>query len=117
MTDLVQQYGLPPELLQFVDSGFLSVLAEKPAEKTVEFHIPAMRFRDENDAITSFSLTWIHPDHNADFCHYFHETPGDLPNFYVDRDTTDAGGDQIDGLETVADLVDWLEQKQSALRP
>lgn len=117
MADLAAEFGVPAELRAFVDNGFLEVLSEKPAEKTVEFHIPTMHYTDDRDAITTFSLIWIHPDHNADFCHYFHEIPGDLPNFYVTKDTTDSGDEQIDGLETVDDLVDWLEQRRSAFRP
>lgn len=111
MTDLASDFGVPAEVKAFVDSGFLVPLSENTAEKTVEFHVPAMRYEDESEAITTFSLTWIHPDHNADYCHYYDETPGDLPNFYMFRETSNSPDDQIE-LETVDDLIDWLETHQ-----
>jgi hypothetical protein len=92
----------------FIDDGFLQVLHENPAEKTVEFHIPSKRYSDVEGRITTYSLTWIHPDFNEQFCHFYYEQPGDSPNFYVTEDTTDVGDEQVD-LETVDDLVAWLE--------
>jgi len=46
--------------------------------KTVEFHLPSKRHTNIQEAITTYGLTWIHPDFNARFCHDCHETPGDL---------------------------------------
>jgi len=109
MTDLALNYQVPPEVMEFVNDGFLVFLAEDETEKTVEFHIPSRRTTDKEGRITSYSVTWIHPDFNAEFCHYFDKKPGDLPNFYVEEDTSDVGSDPIDGLESVDDLVSWLE--------
>ena len=36
MVDLANDYGVPPEIMAFVDAGFLEVLAEDHDEKTVE---------------------------------------------------------------------------------
>ena len=114
MVDLAKEYGVPPEILAFVDAGFLEVLAETPDEKTVEFHIPSKRHTDIEGTIYAYNLTWIHPDFNARFCHFYHETPGDLPNFYVRQDTSVYGDEIIRDLETVDDLVCWLEAFETA---
>jgi hypothetical protein len=89
-------------------------VAVKPPEKTVEFHIPALRRTDEQGRITTFDLTWIHPDFNAQFCHYYDQSPGDLPNFYLKKDTTDIGDDDIN-LEDLDDLLCWLEETKSRI--
>lgn len=111
MTSLAERYAIPEELMHFVDSGFLRFLGEHPSEKTVEFHVPAIRRADAEGRGTSYSLTWIHPNFNADFCHYFTQTPGDLPNFYVNEDTTDVGDDLLE-IDSVDELVGWLEETQ-----
>lgn len=108
MNDIAQAFGIPPEIMQFVDGGFLELLKRDDVQKTVEFHIPSRRQRNEHGQITSFSLTWIHPDFNADFCHYYYETPGDSPNFHVTKDTMDSGDEILDDLQNVDDLVSWL---------
>jgi hypothetical protein len=113
MPDLATNYGIPAELMAFVADGFLEVLSENEAEKTIEFHLPSKRRTDVEGRITTYSLTWIHPDFNDRFCHYYFEHPGDSPNFYVTEDTTDVGDEQLD-LETVDDLVAWLESFRSA---
>jgi len=110
MTDLAAQYKVPPELQRFIDSGFVELLSEKPEEKTIEFHIPSLLYTDENDRSTSFSIIWIHPDFNEQFCHYYDEKPGDLANFYVMKQTDDLGDDWLD-IETFDDLIDWLEER------
>jgi hypothetical protein len=110
MAILAEKYAMPQELLTFVESGFLEVVSEDEAKRTVEFHIPAKRSTDRQGRITSYSVVWIHPNYNADFCHFYNKTPGDLPNFYAEQDTTDVGSDQIDGLDTVDDLVEWLRR-------
>lgn len=100
---LAETYGVPAEVMAFVDAGFLQLLSEKEEEKTVEFHIPALLYEDEEGRATSFTLIWIHPDFNAQFCHYCHENPGDLANFYVMKDTDELGDEWLD-METLDDL-------------
>ena len=111
--DIATRYQIPDELMAFVNDGFLELLAENDAEKTIEFHIPSRRSVDPDGRITTYSLTWIHPDFNEQFCHYYLEQPGDLPNFYVTKDITEVGDEQVDGLEDVCDLVDWLDRVKS----
>ena len=105
---LLQKYKLPDQLRPYIRSGFLEVLAENEAEKTVEFHIPALRQSDADGRITTYSLTWIHPDHNEQFCHYYDKVPGDTPNFYLTKDVTELG-DEIVDINSVDQLVSWLE--------
>ena len=109
MIDLALKYQIPAEVMAFVNDGFLVFLAEDEAKKTVEFQIPSKRTTDKEGRITSYSVIWIHPEFNAEFCHYYDERPGDLPNFYAEEDTSDVGSDQIDRLESVEDLVGWLD--------
>ena len=45
---------------------------------------------------------------NAQFCHYFDKQPGDLPNIYISKDTTDLG-DELLEIDTLDDLVAWLD--------
>jgi hypothetical protein len=110
-SDLRSKYGLPKELTDAVDRGTLDVISENEAEKTVEFAIPDLRSEDEEGRITTFSVVWIHPDHNAEFCHYFDDHPGDLPNFYVSREITDVGDDLLE-IDTVDELLAWLESQK-----
>ena len=109
MTDLADKFKIPAEVMAFVRDGFLEVVSEDEARKTVEFHVPSKRRTDDEGRITSWSVVWIHPDFNAEFCQYYDEEPGDLPNFYAQKDTTDLGDEPVDGLDTVEDLVGWLE--------
>ena len=60
---------------------------------------------------TTFTLIWIHPDFNDQFCHYYTEKPGDLVNFYLFEDTTDVGDDWLD-VDTLDDLLAWLGERQ-----
>lgn len=113
MSTLVTRFAIPSEVQAFIDDGFLAPLSENDAEKTVEFHIPSLQFTDERGRTTDFTLVWIHPDHNAQFCHYYHQTPGDLVNFYIRRDTTDLG-DEILDIDSLDDLVYWLEEKRQS---
>jgi hypothetical protein len=80
---------------------------------TVEFHIPSRVSIDRRRRITAYRIVWIHPEHNADFCHYYQDTPGDLPNFYVEVENSEGPSEMIDELETVDDLSAWLEDLQS----
>ena len=104
---------MPPEIDRFVHEGFLGVLAERPQEMTVEFHIPSLRSIDHRRRITAYSLVWIHPAHDAEFCHLYEETPGDLPKYFVEVKNSDGPSELIDDLETVDDLEAWLEDLQS----
>ena len=71
---------------------------------------------DSSDRYTLYNLVWIDPARNAEFCHYYDEKPGDLPNFYVRIDTDHSRDNLVEDLETIDDLVDWLEEKQEAKR-
>lgn len=110
----LNKYKLPDELMRFVDSGFLEVLKEHDSEKYVEFHIPSKVNEITRDHIMAYSVVWIHPDFNEEYCHFFTETPGDLPNFYVERNFSDDAWESINDLETVDDLVSWLEELRAS---
>ena len=112
MTDLATTYDIPAEVVEFVHSGFLEVAEESPDRATVEFRIPSLGNADASDRYTLYNLVWIRPDRNAEFCHFYDEKPGDLPNFFVCIDTDHSRDEQVEGLETVDDLVDWLSEKQ-----
>ncbi|MBS0261506.1 MAG: hypothetical protein JSS02_06070, partial [Planctomycetes bacterium] len=111
MSDFATKYDIPTELDQYIDSGFLELLSESEAEKTLTFAIPSLEWVDERDRDVMFTLVWIHPEFNAEFCHYFEETPGDLANFYLFKETTDSGDECLD-LETLDDLLVWLNDRQ-----
>lgn len=111
MQDLESTYDVPAELKRFVDAGFLVVVFEKPEERTVTFAIPGLAYTDENKVETYLTLDWIHPDFNAQFCHYFREEPGDLANFYLMRACRERGDDLID-VESLDDLIAWLSERQ-----
>lgn len=111
MTNLVVDYKIPAELQLFIDSGFLELSSERESEKTAFFVIPSMGWTEENGNEVIFTLTWIHPDFNAQFCHYYETVPGDLPNFYLYKQTSDYGDEQID-IEDLDDLTCWLGDKQ-----
>lgn len=115
MADIASEYGIPENVMRFVRDGFLEVLSENPDEKTVEFHIPAARRTDTEGRITTCSVVWIHPAFNAQFCHYYEQTPGDLPNFYVREDTTDVGDEDLE-IHSVDELEAWLENVHESLR-
>jgi hypothetical protein len=108
LTTLDERFGIPAALQVFIDQGTLEILSADDATKTIEFHIPSLRSTDLQGRITTVSLTWIHPAHNAEHCHYYKAVPGDLPNFYVTVDTTDVGDESID-IASVDDLIAWLE--------
>lgn len=117
MSDLAAKYKIPPELDKFIDTGFLEFLSENDAEKTIKFDIPSIAWTDDQDRDTTFTLVWIHPEFNEQFCHYYDEKPGDLANFYVFKETTDLGDDWMD-VATLDDLLAWLEERlESRSRP
>lgn len=90
--------------MRFVESGLLEVLSEDEAERTIEFHIPSKRVTDIDGRITTYSLTWIHPDYADEFGPY----KPMAANFIVCEDTTDVGDEELD-LESLDELVAWLE--------
>jgi hypothetical protein len=94
--------------------GFLEVASEEDDKKTVRLDIPSLSISTAADDFTSYTLIWIHPDYNAEFCHYYLEKPGDLPNFYVAIHSPNAPDNQVDDLNTVDDLVDWLDGAREA---
>ena len=95
-----------------VASALLDVLTECPDEKTVEFHIPSKASGDHRGRVTGYRIVWIHPKHNPEFCHYLHDSRGDLPNFYVEVCKSDGPSEILDDLETEDDLSYWLEEFQ-----
>jgi hypothetical protein len=111
---IAHKYQIPAEVMSFVQDGLLVVAEENPDRATVEFRIPSLGNADSSDKYTLYNLVWIHPDFNAEFCHYFDKTPGDLPNFYVRIDTEHSREEQVEGLATVDDLVDWLNEMLTA---
>jgi hypothetical protein len=114
MAELAEKYMIPPEVAAFVANGFLQVVSEDAERATVEFDIPSLGYAESDGRYALYCLVWINPERNAEFCHSYLETPGDLPNFYVRIDTDHSRDDQVDDLESVDDLVDWLEEKQEA---
>jgi hypothetical protein len=93
------------------------LLTEQPDKITVEFHISSCTSIDHRKCIAAYCIVSIHPSHNADFCRYYHETPGDLPNFYVGVRGSEGQSEMIDELETLDDLSDWLKEFQSTTVP
>jgi len=114
MSTFAAKYEIPTDLDKFIDAGFLEFLSENEAEKTIRFHIPSIAWTDDKDRDTTFTLVWIHPKFNDQFCHYYDEKPGDMANFFVSKETTDLGDDLLDDLETLDELVGWLEERQES---
>jgi len=110
MNDLAQKYKIPDEIMAFVNKGVLVLLAEDEARKTVEFHVPSKRWTNPAGHITTYSVVWIHPDFNTEFCHYYVQKPGDMPNFHVQIDT-DGSDDEVEDMDTVDDLAAWLDRE------
>ena len=81
---------------------------------TVEFRISSRISVDHRRRMITCRIVWIHPAYNSEFCDYYQETPGDLPNFYVEIQNSEGPPEIIDDLETVADLENWLEEFQFA---
>jgi hypothetical protein len=60
-------------------------------------------------------VSWVHPDVleiEAPLANK--DGTSAVPNFRVTADTTDVGEEMVDDLETVDDLVEWLEALQGA---
>ncbi len=62
---------------------------------------------------TTHRIVWNHPAHNAEHCHFYHEVPGDEPNFYVEVQEWDGPSEILADLETDDDLEAWLQELQS----
>ena len=58
MNDLAEKYKIPAEVMEFVLSGFLEVVFEDEAKKTVEFHIPSKR-RTDDEGLVKFSVSGL----------------------------------------------------------
>lgn len=108
MSDIRDVYSIPPELMDFVDQGLLEMLSETPAERSVTFHIPPLAHNDSEDRLTSYVLKWIHPDFNAQFCDYYNETPGDLPNFLLIEER-EGQADRRHDFASLDELTAWLD--------
>lgn len=109
MQHMQDTYGIPADLMAYVNVGLLEVVSENPNERTIEFHIPSMRERDTEGRTTSYSLTWINPKFNAQFCRHYEQQPGDAPNFELVMDIEDIGDDFVEPVQTVDELVGWLD--------
>jgi hypothetical protein len=69
---------------------------------------------DHRRRITAYRIVWIHPDYNAQSCHYYEDTPGDLPNFDVELQNSEGPSETIDALVSADDLSVWLGDLESA---
>lgn len=101
------EYGVPDELMAHVRSGVLQVLSLYPAERTVTFDHPKLRHTDRSGRLNSCVVVLIHPNFNAEFCHYYDKVPGDLPNFMV-TEPTEGDRDEESDAEELDDLLGWL---------
>jgi hypothetical protein len=96
MNTLALRFGLPDELAALIDTGVLEITGQHDAEKTLHLVVPSLWQKDRKGRIKIVSITWIHPDCNAQFCHYYHLAPGDLPNFYVNEENSEGPDEPID---------------------
>ena len=114
MTDIAAKYRIPAELMAFVNDGFLEVAEENPAARRSSFACPCWGMRTPRGGTSSTTSSGF-IRRNAEFCDYCFKKPGDMPNFYVRIDTEHSRDRQVEGLETVDDLIDWLtSQMQEA---
>jgi hypothetical protein len=81
MNKLALRFGLPADLEKLIDTGVFAVTGEDDATKTLRLVIPSPSPAGSQGP--NQDRQHHLPDYNAQFCHYYHETPGDLPNFYV----------------------------------
>ncbi len=108
MPSISNLFAIPQELMGYVDRGVLEVLSEKPGEKSVTFHLPHSAHTDPEGYLTSYILKWIHPAFNSEFCDYYDETPGDLPNFLLVKEREGQPDRRFD-FESLDELTGWLE--------
>ena len=78
-----------------------------------KFDIPSRIIGDRRGSTTTQRIVWIHQAHNAKHCHFYHEVPGDEPNFYVEVQNWDGPSGILDDLQTDDDLEAWLQELQS----
>jgi hypothetical protein len=45
LANLAEEYRIPPELMEYIDSGVLERISEDEAKKTLDFTIPAANVR------------------------------------------------------------------------
>jgi hypothetical protein len=111
MTETVlTDYDVPDDLISLVDEGFLKISTVDEDERTIYFTIPSKQVDFTRDHIMIYPLVWIHPDFNDQFCHFYIAEPGDLPNFFVERQYSDAAPEAVDGLDSVDELISWLDE-------
>lgn len=112
MQRLAAQYGIPTEVMRYVEVGLLQILREDEAQRTVEFHLALLQSHNGNGNghAATFALTWIHPEVKERFDPLYVNGSGELPNSFVTRNGVGSGDEEVDGLETVDDLLAWLGQ-------
>lgn len=69
--------------------------------------VPSLDQKDRKGRIKVVTVTWIHPDFNAQFCYYYHLAPGDLPNFYVNEENSEGPDEPLD-VNDVDELLYFL---------
>ena len=114
MNDIAEKYNIPAEIMEFVEAGLLQMAEENDEKATIEFDIPSLGYAELDGRYKFYRLIWINPEQNAEFCHFYTETPGDLPHFYVGIETDHSRDEQVEGLESLDNLIDWLKEKQKA---
>lgn len=100
-----EAYGLPDEIVEFIDRGVLSLLSEDLDKRSVEFLIPAAgTVETATRPDVSYTLKWFHPDNSPTDC--------DLEGVFFDvrKEIEGCGSTSVDDLDVVDDLLDWLEQ-------
>jgi hypothetical protein len=107
MNTLALRFGLPADLEMLIDTGVLAITREDDATKTLRLVVPSLWQKDRKGRIKIVSITWIHPDYNAQFCHYYHLAPGDLPNFYVAEENSEGPDEPLD-VNDLDELLDFL---------
>ena len=114
MNDIAEKYKIHAKIMEFVEAGLLQVAMEDAEKATIEFDIHSLGYAELDGRYKFYRLVWINPERNAEFCHFYSETPGDLSHFYVGIDTDHSRDEQVEGLESLDDLIDWLKEKQKA---
>jgi hypothetical protein len=113
MNTLALRFGIPAELEMLIDTGVLEITGQDDAEKTLHLVVPSLRQQDRKGRIKVVTITWIHPDYNAQFCHYYHESPGDLPNFYVAEENSEGPDEPLD-VNDLEELLDFLSDPSAS---
>lgn len=111
-TTSLAEFKIPLDLQKFIDDGFLHLLSVNEDQKYLEFYIPSRRNIRNNNEIETYSMIWIHPDFNNDYCHFYLHQAGDLPNFYVQICSSNGRNEQLTGIDSFDQLVIWLENFQ-----